>query len=78
MEWTSEGARDRFGELLDRVDDDGPQVIIRDGKRYRVVRASAPKTGTAASEFIDYLMSGPGLEDVDLSRDQSPMRDIEW
>jgi hypothetical protein len=28
--------------------------------------------------LIEYLKSGPGFEGVDVSRDQSPPRDIEW
>jgi len=75
MEWTVDEARERFDDLLDAADDEGPQVIFRDGKRYRVTAKNPPE---GEEDFIDFLMSAPGLEGVNIERDKRPLREIEW
>jgi prevent-host-death family protein len=76
MNWDLSEAKNRIDDLLDRACTDGPQRINHRGRSVVVLdeteynRLLGKKPG-----FIELLMSGPGLEGVDLSRDKSPMRD---
>lgn len=66
-------------EMLDRVEADGPQVVDVSGRArlvilpeqdYRLLSERKPT-------FKEFLLSMPSLEGLDLTRDQSPARDIE-
>ena len=73
------GAAKWFDEILDRVEVDGPQVIDVTGrgkvvilpeKDYRLLSERKPT-------FKEFLLNMPSLEGLDLTRDQTPARDIE-
>lgn len=82
MDWKVEDAQAKFPELVEQALHDGPQRVVRDEEtvviisedEYRSLKRHEPKK----NDFLEFLMSGPGLEDLDLTRDKSPMREFEW
>lgn len=78
MEWQLADAKNRFSEVVTRALTEGPQRVRRRGQTVVILaeeeydRLTGEKPG-----FVDYLMSGPSFEGVDLERDQSSMRDVE-
>lgn len=77
MEWRLADAKNRFSELVNRALTEGPQRVHRRKDTVIVVaqRDYERLTGDHPS-FKDLLLRGPGLDDLDLVRDRSPMRDI--
>lgn len=78
MEWKLAEAKNRLSELFNKALSEGPQrirrrqdsVLILSERDYKKLSKSSPS-------FKDFLLqSGPSLEDVDLDRDPSPMRDL--
>ncbi len=78
MDWKLADAKNRFSEVVSRVLTEGPQRIHRRNDTVVVIseqELNALRGG--ANPLVDYLMSGPGLEEVDLAHDPSPMREVE-
>lgn len=77
MNWQLADAKNRFSEVVRRALNEGPQRITR--RREAVIVLSEADyqrlTGTGHN-VVDYLLSGPSLEDVPIERDRSPMRDL--
>jgi len=77
MEWQMADAKNRFSELMNRALSDGPQRVTR--RKETVVMLSEEEyerlTGKRP-DFKQYLMGGKGLEDLDLTRDQTTGRDV--
>ncbi len=78
MDWRLAEAKNKFSELVNRALAEGPQRVLRRDDAVVVMALQdyeqliGKKTG-----FKDFLMGeGPDFEDLDLSRDRSPMRDI--
>lgn len=77
MEWRFADAKNRFSEVVTRALNEGPQRVRRSGQTVVILaeeeydRLTGEKPG-----LVDYLMSGPSFEGVDLERDQSLMRDV--
>ena len=78
MEWKVADAKNRFSELVSRALAEGPQRVTRHHEAVVVVaeREYERLTGKAR-DFKSFLMEGPSLEDIDLTRDPSPMRDVD-
>jgi prevent-host-death family protein len=79
MTWQLAEAKNKFSEVVTKALDEGPQfirrrdqtVVMLSEKEYRRLTGERPS-------FKEYLMSGPGMDELDLTRSQTPMRDIEW
>ncbi len=79
MYWQLADAKNRFSELMTKALSKGPQrirrrnqaVVVLDEKEYNRL------TGKKKS-FTEHLMSMPDISDLDLTRDQSLMRDVEF
>jgi prevent-host-death family protein len=78
MDWRLAEAKNKFSELVNRALEEGPQRVLRRDDTVVVMawrdyeRLTARKPG-----FKAFLMGdGPDLEDIDLTRDGSPMRDV--
>lgn len=78
MEWRLAEAKNKFSELVNRALEAGPQRVLRRDDTVVVIalrdyeRLTGHKPG-----FKAFLMGdGPDLEDIDLNRDRSPMRDV--
>jgi antitoxin Phd len=79
MNWQLAQAKNKLSEVVNRALTEGPQRISRRGDIVVVVSAAEYDrlTGEHPS-IVDYLLNGPDMSDLDLSRDQSPMRDVSW
>lgn len=72
-------ARERFEKLIERAISDGPQRVIRDDDTLVIdVRVIEREKWHGARSLKDMILNGPDLSDLDLSRDQSPERELEW
>lgn len=78
MTWNLAEAKNRLSEVVNLALTEGPQTITRRNDTVVLLSAEmyAELTGKRQG-FIDFLMSGPSLEGLDLERDKSPMRDVE-
>ena len=79
MQWPLAEAKNRFSELVNKALSEGPQHIQR---RNDVVVVLAlrdyDKLTGKQKDFKDFLMNeGPNFEGLDLSRDQSSMREVD-
>lgn len=77
MDWQVQEAKQRFSELIRRTLDEGPQTVTRHGQPVVVVVPAADYTGSSGLSFKEFLLSGPSFEDLDLTRDPAPMREID-
>jgi prevent-host-death family protein len=79
MVWQLAEAKNKFSEVFTRAIADGPQRIRR--RNQVAVLLSEEDYNRLAGQretLIDYLLSGPDLSELDLTRDDSPMRDVSW
>ena len=78
MEWRLADAKNRFSELVNRALSEGPQRIRRHRDAVVVVaERDYEKLTGSRQDFKQFLLQrGPSLEDVDIERDTSPMRDV--
>lgn len=76
MEWRLADAKNRFSELVNLALADGPQrVRRRDQVVVVMAQAEYERLTGKRPPLKDYLRSGPGLDGINLGREQSPMRD---
>ncbi|NUP01110.1 MAG: type II toxin-antitoxin system Phd/YefM family antitoxin [Nonomuraea sp.] len=77
--WRLQEAKQRFSEVIRRAHDEGPQVVTRHGRDVAVILdvAEYDRLKGEQPDFKEFLLSGPDLSDLDLTRDQSSaMREI--
>jgi prevent-host-death family protein len=79
-EWPLADAKNKFSELVNRAESEGPQTVLRRGEPVAVVvsiaeyeRHFAPKRS-----LKELLLNPPDFTGVDFSRDDSPEREFEW
>lgn len=81
MAWQIQEAKQKFSELVDCAVEDGPQTITRHGTEVAVLLSidEYHRLTDSKPSFAEYLLKndGPYVDDLDLERDQSLMRDIE-
>jgi len=79
MLWQVQDAKQRFSELLRAVETDGPQIVTRHGRQIAVIIEFGEYrhlTG-GATDFKDYLRTGPDFDDLDLTRPVEYPREID-
>lgn len=78
MTWNLAEAKNRLTEVVNLALTEGPQTITRRNDTVVLISAEtyAELTGKKL-DFKEYLLQGTGLDELDLTRDQSPMRDVE-
>ncbi|APW63173.1 type II toxin-antitoxin system prevent-host-death family antitoxin [Paludisphaera borealis] len=78
MTWKLAEAKNRLTEVVNLALTEGPQTITRRSDTVVVISAAryAELTGRKP-DFKDFLFQGESFEGLDLTRDQSPMRDVE-
>jgi prevent-host-death family protein len=78
MTWKLAEAKNRLTEVVNRALTEGPQTITRRNDTVIVISAKKYKelTGKRPS-FKEFLLQGESFEGLDLTRDQSPMRDVD-
>ena len=78
--WALQDAKAHFSALVKKAQNEGPQYISVHGSPAVVVisQVEYKNLTTPAISFVDFLQQSPlvGLK-LDLTRDQSPDRDIE-
>lgn len=77
--WTLQDAKNRFSEVVNHALSEGPQTVTKRGVETVVVLSVSEYRKLLGEQpsFLDYLLSGPSLEGLDLERDKSPGRDID-
>ena len=74
MVWKVAEAKNRFSELLDTVDEDGPQEIQRRGKTYVV--SARPYGEGERNRLVEIITGGPSWEDLDTDGIPGKMRNV--
>ncbi len=73
MDWRFSDAKNRLSELVRRALTDGPQRVTWRGETVIMIsEAKYERLSGKKMSFVDYLVSGPSLEGVDLSRSPTP------
>jgi prevent-host-death family protein len=77
MTWNLAEAKNRLSEVVNLALTEGPQTITGRSDTVVVISANeyAELTGQKL-DFKDFLFQGMGLDELDLTRDQSPGRDV--
>ena len=77
MDWRLADAKNRFSELFTRALAEGPQRVQRhDDAVVVVAERDYEKLTGKRPDFKEFLMGeGPSFERLNLTRDDSPMRD---
>lgn len=77
MTWNLAEAKNRLTEVVNLALTEGPQTITRRSDTVIVISAEryAELTGQKP-DFKEFLFQGVGLDELDLTRDQSPGRDL--
>ena len=79
MSWQLAEAKNKLSEVMTRALTEGPQRINRRGQVVIVLSEAEYQRLTGERETLTaYLLSGPDLSDLDLTRDPSPMREVAW
>ncbi len=77
-DWAVAEAKNRFSELITKALTEGPQRVRRRDETVVVISAAEFERLKPRRDFIEHLMSGPSFEGLDLDRDASSGRDIEF
>ena len=77
-EWRLAEAKNRFSELVTRALAEGPQRVRRhDAAVVVIAEHDYEKLSGKKSDFKRFLLGdGPSLEGLDLTRDDTPPRDV--
>ncbi|WP_084957956.1 type II toxin-antitoxin system Phd/YefM family antitoxin [Thermoactinospora rubra] len=77
--WQVREAQRRFGEVLRKARDEGPQIVIRHGEQVAVVLAMEEyrRLKEGEPDFKEFLISGPGLSVLEIERSREPIRPFE-
>lgn len=70
-------AKAHFSEVLERAENEGPQIITRYGEDYVAIigiEVFREKFGTSES-IVDFLLSGPKFDDFDVERNMELAHD---
>ena len=77
MDWNLAEAKNRFSEVVNLALTEGPQLVRRRKDTVVVVAAEEFERLTGQRPgFKDYLTRGESFVGLDLTRDQSPSRDV--
>jgi antitoxin Phd len=78
MEWQLADAKNKFSELVSRALTEGPQRVTRRNEAVVLMAEAEYERLTGKRPgFIDFLLNGPDLSGLDLTRDRSPMREVD-
>ena len=78
--WQVATAKNKFSELLNRAETEGPQRVTRRGRTFVLMTEEELEKVEAKPKRMslgEYLLQGPSLEGVDLERDRSPGREVD-
>jgi prevent-host-death family protein len=70
MEWKLAEAKNKFSEVMDLTERDGPQLITRRGKTFVLITLDEYQQQQGNKpNFIEYLLNGPSFEGVQVELD---------
>lgn len=76
MDWKLADAKNKFSEVVNLALLKGPQTVYRRDDAVVVIsKKDLEKIKGKKMSLIEYLMKGPNLKELDLTRDKSPMRE---
>ena len=77
MDWKLADAKTKFSEVVRRALTEGPQRVLRRSDAVVVISEEEyERLAGSRIAFKDFLFDAPGMEDLDLTRAEEPMRDI--
>jgi len=77
VDWQLADAKNRFSELVSRTLTEGPQRVTRRNEAVvMVAEAEYERLTGKRPGFVEFLLNGPDLSDLDLTRDRSSMRKV--
>ena len=79
MQWRLAEAKNRFSEVINKALSEGPQQVVRRDDTVIILSKKDYEVLTGKqSGFKDFLLNQtPKLDDLELSRDKTPMREID-
>ena len=77
--WQIQEAKARFSELIDKAEQDGPQLITRHGKNKAVLLdfATYERLSRRKPALVDILMSGPKFDEFEIIRSKDTGRKVD-
>ena len=77
--WQVQEAKAHFSEVMEKAEQEGPQIITRHGAERAVVLSIADYRALTAKkpDFITFLLSGPKFDDLEIERDKDTGRDVD-
>ena len=77
--WQVQEAKERFSEVMEKAEQEGPQIITRHGAERAVVLSIADyRTLTSGKrDFHAFLLSGPKFDDLEIERDKDIGRPVD-
>lgn len=78
--WQLAEAKNKFSEVVRRALTEGPQYVSRRGERVVVVSAAEWEKAQPPKRkpLGQYLIEGPSLEGLDIERDKSEGREVDF
>ena len=79
MAWQLQAAKQRFSELVERAQSEGPQVVTKHGREAVVIVSFDDYrrlTGTG-DDLVEFLRSAPDFDLLDLRRVDDEGRDLD-
>ncbi|AMV37401.1 type II toxin-antitoxin system prevent-host-death family antitoxin [Planctomyces sp. SH-PL62] len=78
MTWNLADAKNRLSEVVNLALSESPQTITRRNDTVVVISSAKYEELTGKTlDFKEYLLQGGGLDELDLTRDQGPGRDVD-
>jgi antitoxin Phd len=78
MEWQVAEAKNKFSELLNRAETEGPQHVTRRNKRFVVIEEEEYRRNRKPEKgFVEHLLGMPKGDDLELPSREWSMREIE-
>jgi prevent-host-death family protein len=80
MNWQLQEAKQKFSEVVRQAENNGPQVVTRHGREVVVVLGAGEyhRLQGASLDFKAFLMGPPYIDDIDITRDRTPARVIDF
>ncbi len=76
--WKFQDAKSQFSKVVENALKEGPQYVTRRGEKAVVILPTKKyESLTSKSDFKDFLLSCPKVEDLDLERQKDLPRDVE-
>lgn len=75
MQWKLAEAKNKFSEVVERALTEGPQRVVRRDNAV-IVLSEREYDNLTGKNFKEFLMSGPGFDGVDASRNKSTGRKV--